>query len=267
MHESITLRTLFKKKKEGKKITMISTYDYLSAKFCDEVGIDCILVGDSLGMVFQGRESTLHVSLEEIIYHTKAVKRGVKRAFVIADMPFMSYQTSTEEGIKNCGRVMKETGANAVKLEGGEEIAELVYKLVRIGIPVVGHIGFTPQSVHALGGYRVVGKKEEEAERVKRDFKALEDAGAFMIVLESVPTKLSKEITDSSKSITIGIGAGKYCDGQVLVFHDLVGLVEEIKPKFVKRYAEGAKIFKEALKMFKEEVEEGTFPSEEESYG
>ncbi|MFN4319420.1 MAG: 3-methyl-2-oxobutanoate hydroxymethyltransferase [Aquificaceae bacterium] len=265
--EGITIRTLFKKKREGKKITMISTYDYLSAKLCQEVGIDCILVGDSLGMVFQGLDSTLPVTLEEMIYHTKAVRRGAKESFVIVDMPFMSYQVSLEEAIKNCGRVMKETGANAVKIEGGQEVAELVYKLVNIGIPVVGHIGFTPQSVHVLGGYRVVGKVEEEAQRVKRDFRALEEAGAFMVVLESMPAALAKEITEGSRAITIGIGAGPYCDGQVLVFYDLVGLVEDIKPKFVKRYLEGAKLFRDALKAFKEEVEKGIFPSQEESYG
>ncbi len=265
--DGITIRSLFKKKEEGRRITMVSTYDYLSARLCEEVGIDCILVGDSLGMVFQGLESTLPVSLEEMIYHTKAVRRGAKRSFIIVDMPFLSYQVSLEEAIKNCGRVMKETGANAVKLEGGEEIAELVHKLVNIGIPVVGHIGFTPQSVHALGGYRVVGRVEEEAQRVRRDFKALESAGAFMVVLESMPTSLAKELTENSKAITIGIGAGPYCHGQVLVFYDLVGLVEDIKPKFVKRYVEGAKLFKEALKRFKEEVEEGLFPSWEESYG
>jgi 3-methyl-2-oxobutanoate hydroxymethyltransferase len=267
MHESTTIRTLFKKKREGQKITMISTYDYISAKLCDQVGIDCVLVGDSLGMVFQGLESTLHVSIDEMIYHTKAVKRGIKRAFLIVDMPFMSYQVSEEDAIRNCGRVMKETGANAVKLEGGEDIAELIYRLVSIGIPVVGHLGFTPQSVHALGGYRVVGKKEDESEKLKRDFKALQEAGAFMIVLESVPSSLALELTKDSKSITIGIGAGPHCDGQVLVFHDLVGLVEDVKPKFVKRYAQGAEMFRQALKKYKEEVEKGIFPSEVESYG
>ncbi len=267
MDDRITLRTLFKKKSDGKKITMVSTYDYISAKLCDQVGIDCILVGDSLGMVFQGLDSTIPVTLEEMIYHTKAVKRGISRAFLIVDMPFMSYQISEEDAIKNCGRVMKETAANAVKLEGGENIANLVKKIVSIGIPVVGHLGFTPQSVHALGGYRVVGKREEERDRLFRDFKALEDSGAFMIVLESVPSYISQELTSSSKAITVGIGAGPHCDGQVLVFYDIVGLVEDIKPKFVRRYLEGANMFREALKRFKEDVEGGVFPSMEESYG
>ncbi len=263
----ITLKELFNKKKKGEKITMVSTYDYLSARFCDEAGIDSILVGDSLGMVFQGKESTVPVTLEEMIYHAKAVRRGAKRPFLIVDMPFMSYQTSVEEGLKNCGKVLKETGAEAVKLEGGEEIVPLVERLVSTGIPVVGHIGYTPQSVNIFGGAKVVGKREEEAQKLKRDFKALEDSGAAMIVLESVPYDIAKEISESSVAITIGIGAGKYCDGQVLVFHDLVGLVEDMKPRFVRRYLEGAKLFKEALVKFKNDVESGSFPSEEESYG
>jgi len=263
----ITVDKLLKKKQEGKKITMVSTYDYWSAKLCDEVGIDCILVGDSLGMVVQGKESTLPVTLEEVIYHTKCVQEGAKNAFIIADMPFLSYQVSVEKAVENCGRVLKETKAQAVKLEGGEEIAELVYRLTRIGIPVVGHIGFTPQSINLFGKPRVVGKLKEEEEKLKRDFKALEEAGAFMVVLESVPWKITKEIWESSKSIVIGIGAGKFTDGQVLVFHDIVGLFEDFKPKFVRRYLEGAKLIKEALTKFKIDVEEGNFPSEEESYG
>jgi len=263
----VTLQTLFKKKREGKKISMVSTYDYWSAKLCDEVGIDCILVGDSLGTVVKGEGDTLSVTLEEVIYHTKCVMNGVKNAFVIADMPFMSYQVSLEKAVENCGRVIKETKAKAVKLEGGEEIAELVCRLTRIGIPVVGHIGFTPQHINVFGRPKVVGKKKEEEEKLKRDFKALEEAGAFMIVLESVPTSLAKEIWENSNSIVIGIGAGKFTDGQVLVFHDIVGLFEDFKPKFVRRYLEGAKLIKEALKNFKIDVEEGKFPSEEESYG
>jgi len=265
--EKVTTRTLRKKRDKGEKITMVSTYDYLSARFCEEVGIDSVLVGDSLGMVFQGLDSTLPVTLEEMIYHAKAVRRGAPNLFLIVDMPFLSYQVSVEEAVRNCGRVMKETGAQAVKLEGGEGIAEIVYRLSGIGIPVVGHLGFTPQSVHSFGGPQVVGREEEEAEKLRRDFKALENAGAFMIVLESVPWRLAKELTDSSDAITIGIGAGKYCDGQVLVFHDIVGLYEDIKPKFVRRYLEGAKLFKEALSRFKIDVERGDFPSEEESYG
>ncbi len=263
----VTLRTLRKKKDSGEKITMVSTYDYLSAKLCQEAGIDSILVGDSLGMVFQGLNTTLPVTLEEMIYHAKAVRRGAPDLFLVVDMPFLSYQVSAEEALRNCGRVLKETGAQAVKLEGGEEIADTVYRLVRAGIPVVGHVGFTPQYINLFGAPKVVGKSYEEAQRVKKDFKALENAGVQMIVLESIPWKLAKELTESSEVITIGIGAGKYCDGQVLVFHDLVGLYEDSKPKFVRRYAEGARIFKDALIRYKKDVEGGNFPLEEESYG
>ncbi len=263
----INLRTLLKKKEEGKKISMVSTYDYLSARFCEEVGIDCLLVGDSLGMVFQGLDSTLPVTLEEMIYHAKAVRRGAPTRFMIVDMPFMSYQVSLETAIENCGRVMKETGAQAVKLEGGEEIADLVSRLTEIGIPVVGHLGFTPQSIHSFGSPKVVGKEPQEEDRIRRGLKALEDAGAKMVVLESVPWRLARDLTESSGVITIGIGAGKFCDGQVLVFHDIVGLYEDHKPRFVRRYAEGAQIFKNALRRFKIDIDKGEFPSEEESYG
>ncbi len=265
--ERVSIRHLFKKKAENKKITMLSTYDYLSAKICDSCGIDCILVGDSLGMVFQGKENTLSVTLDEMIYHTKAVRRGAKRSFVIIDMPFMSYQVSVEEAVRNCGRAIKESGADAVKLEGGEEIAEIIYKLVNVGIPVVGHIGFMPQKIGMYGGYKIVGREEEEGKKLKSDFKAIESAGAFMIILETVPWQMAKDITESSKSITIGIGAGKYCDGQVLVFHDMVGLVEDIKPKFVRRYLNAADLFRDAVVRYKEDVERGEFPSERESYG
>ncbi len=263
----LTLRTLRKKKEAGEKITMVSTYDYLSAKFCQEVGIDSVLVGDSLGMVFQGLDTTLPVTLDEMIYHAKVVRRGAPDLFLVVDMPFMSYQVSVEKAIENCGRVMKETGAQAVKIEGGEKVAELASRLIDAGIPVVGHLGYTPQSINVFGAPKVVGREDEEAELLRKDFKALEGAGVPIIVLESVPWRLAKELTESSEVITIGIGAGKFCDGQVLVFHDLVGLYEEAKPRFVRRYAEGAKIFKDALTKFKMDVERGDFPSEEESYG
>ena len=266
MEGKITARTLLRKKQKGEKITMVSTYDYLSAKFCDEVGIDAILVGDSLGMVFKGEENTLGVSLDEIIYHTKAVKRGAKRSFVIADMPFGSYQVSLEKALENSFRVIKETNADALKFEGGKEILPLVEKLAESGVAVVGHLGFTPQKIQIFGGAKVVGRKEEERKRMLEEAKALEEAGAVMLVLEATPTDIAKEITDILKIPVIGIGAGKYTDGQVLVFHDLVGLVEDIKPKFVKRYIEGAKLFKEALRKYKEEVERNIFPSEEYSY-
>jgi len=266
MTKRVSIRTLLKKKAEGKKITMVSTYDYLSAKLCDEAGIDCILVGDSLGMVFKGEENTLGVTLEEIIYHTKAVRRGARRAFVIADMPFGSYQVSEDGAVANCIRVIKETQADAVKLEGGEEILGIVERLSQIGVAVVGHLGFTPQKVKLFGGAKVVGKREEERERLLREAKLLEAAGAVMLVLEATPSEVAREITEALSIPVIGIGAGVYTDGQVLVFHDLVGLVEDIKPKFVKRFFEGAKAFREALKIYKKEVEEGLFPSEEYSY-
>jgi 3-methyl-2-oxobutanoate hydroxymethyltransferase len=209
----------------------------------------------------------LGVTLDEIIYHTKAVKRGAKRAFVIADMPFGSYQISTEKAVENVIKVIKETNADAVKLEGGEEILPIVKKLVDTGIAVVGHLGFTPQKVQIFGGAKVVGRKEEERERLIREAKALKEAGAIMLVLEATPTDIAKEVTESLTIPVIGIGAGKYTDGQVLVFHDLVGLVEEVKPKFVKRYLNGAELFKKALERYKEEVEKGEFPSEKYSYG
>ena len=267
MTKKVTVKTLLRKKREGQKITMVSTYDYLSAKFCEEVGIDSILVGDSLGMVFKGEDDTLKVTLDEIIYHTKAVRRGAPTRFVIADMPFGSYQVSEEKAVENAVRVIKESGADAVKLEGGEEIVTVVEKLANIGVAVVGHLGFTPQKVKLFGGAKVVGKEEEEKKRLLKEAKMLEQAGAVMLVLEATPTKVAKEVAQKLSIPVIGIGAGPFVDGQVLVFHDLVGLVENIKPKFVKKYLNGSKLFKEALKEYKEEVERGIFPSEEHCYG
>ncbi len=266
MTKRVSVRSLLKKKERGEKITMVSTYDYLSAKFCDEVGIDCVLVGDSLGMVFKGERNTLGVTLEEIVYHTKAVRRGASRAFVIADMPFGSYQVSEDKAVENAIKVIKETDADAVKLEGGEEVVPIVKRLADIGVAVVGHLGFTPQKVKLFGGAKVVGRREEERKRLLREAKMLEEAGAVMLVLEATPSDVAAELSRSLKIPVIGIGAGRGTDGQVLVFHDLVGLVEDIKPKFVKRFAEGAKIFKEALARYKKEVEEGLFPSEEHCY-
>ncbi len=260
-----TILDFIKAKEEKKKITMISTYDYWSAMLCEKAGIDCILVGDSLGMVIQGLETTLPVKIEEMIYHTKAVRRGAPNTFIVVDMPFMSYQVSKEQAVENAGKIMKETGANAVKLEGGEEIAPIVERLVSIGIPVMGHLGLTPQSVHALGGYRVQGREEEDAKRIIKDAKILEQTGVFSIVLEAIPEKLAEEITDFLEIPTIGIGAGNKTDGQVLVLHDMIGIFEKT-PKFVKRYMEAGKQIVEALKQFKAEVEEGTFPDKEHTY-
>ncbi len=260
-----SINELIEAKKNGKKITMISTYEYWSAKICEEAGVDCILVGDSLGMVIQGLDTTLPVTLEDMIYHAKAVRRGAPDTFIVVDMPFLTYQVSEEEAVKNAGRIMKETGANAVKVEGGEEIAPLVEKLVSIGIPVMGHLGLTPQSVHALGGYKVQGRTEEQAKKIIADAKVLEQAGVFSIVLEAVPEKLAKEITEFVEVPTIGIGAGKYTDGQVLVFHDMMGFFDRT-PKFVKKYLNGKELFINSLKQFISEVENQQFPSKEHTY-
>ena len=261
----VTTATFLEKKKKGEKITILTAYDYLTAKIVDSAGVDAILVGDSLGMVVLGYPSTIPVTMEEMIHHTKAVVRGRKNAMVIFDMPFLSYQTGIRDAVLNAGRALKETGCDAVKIEGGVEQKETIRALVDVGIPVMGHIGLQPQSVKTLGGYRLRGKGEER-EKLIEDAKAVEEAGAFAVVLEKIPFSLAKEITELLSIPTIGIGAGKYCDGQVLVFHDMVGLFEEFKPKFVKRYAELGKLAREAVKQYIEEVKSGKFPDEEHSY-
>lgn len=260
-----TILDFYKAKERGEKFTFISTYDYWSAKLCEEAGIDGILVGDSLSMVVQGNNSTLPVSLEEMIYHSKAVKRGAPNSFIVVDMPFMSYHISVEDAVKNAGRVLKETGANGVKIEGGKQMADIVQKLVCVGIPVMGHIGLTPQFVNQLGGYKVQGKTQKDRERLKEDAKALQEAGCFSIVLEAVPSQLSREITESLSIPTIGIGAGPWTDGQILVFHDMIGIFEKT-PKFVKRYLEAGKLIKQALRQFSEEVKHGKFPTQDYEY-
>ncbi len=260
-----TINDFLEAKKEGRKITMISTYEYWSAKICEEAGVDCILVGDSVGMVIQGLETTLPVTVDQMIYHAKAVRRGAPETFIIVDMPFMSYQISPEDALKNAGKIMKETGANAVKIEGGEEVIPIIQKLISSGIPVMGHLGLTPQSVHALGGYRVQGKTQQQQKKIINDSKALEQAGVFSIVLEAVPSDLAREITEFVDLPTIGIGAGRYTDGQVLVFHDMMGFFDR-SPKFVKRYVEGKELFTQALKQFAKEVQEGKFPQKKHTY-
>jgi 3-methyl-2-oxobutanoate hydroxymethyltransferase len=262
---AVTTATFLEKKKKGEKITILTAYDYLTAKIVDSAGVDAILVGDSLGMVVLGYPSTIPVTMEEMIHHTKAVVRGRKNAMVIFDMPFLSYQTGIRDAVLNAGRALKETGCDAVKIEGGVERKETIRALVDAGIPVMGHIGLQPQSVKTLGGYRLRGKGEER-EKLIEDARAVEEAGAFAVVLEKIPSGLAKEITELLSIPTIGIGAGKYCDGQVLVFHDMVGLFEEFKPKFVKRYAELGKLAREAVKQYIEEVKSGKFPDEEHSY-
>ncbi len=260
-----SINDFLKAKKDGNKITMISTYEFWSAKICEEAGIDCILVGDSVGMVDGGLKTTLPVKLEEMIYHAKAVRRGAPNTFIVVDMPFMSYQVSVEKAVENAGKIMKETCCNAVKVEGGEEVVPVVEKLVSAGIPVMGHLGLTPQSVHALGGFKVQGKTEEEQKRIIKDAKILEQAGIFAVVLEAIPSQLAEEITEFLEIPTIGIGAGNKTDGQVLVFHDMMGFFDK-SPKFVKRYVEGKKLFVEALNMFIKETNSGVFPDEEHTY-
>ena len=262
----ITTRTIAKMKREGTPIACLTAYDTVFARLLDQSGIDIVLVGDSLGMVFQGHETTLPVTLEDMIYHAKAVLRGVQRAMVVVDMPFMSYQASTEEGFRNAGRVMKETGAGAVKFEGGERIAELVRKTTEAGIPVMGHLGLMPQSIHQYGGYTPRGVAAPEARTIMKDARILEQAGAFAIVLEKIPASLAARVTKSVGIPTIGIGAGPGCDGQVLVVSDMLGLFEEFRPRFVRRYAELAEETRGAVKSYVQDVKGRAFPSKDESY-
>jgi len=263
---NITTKVLYALKQKGEKIAMLTAYDYISAKFCDEAGIEVILVGDSLSNVIQGNETTLPVSLEEMIYHTKMVRRGVRKAMVVSDMTFMSYQVGLNEAIKNCGRVMKETGCDAVKMEGGSYIAEIVSRLVQIGIPVMGHLGLTPQSINKFGSYKTRGIDKEEAEQIFNDAVILEQSGCFSIVLEKIPATLGERISKAIKIPTIGIGAGPECDGQVLVMHDMLGMVEEFKPRFVRRYMNLADDMKNAFKRYIADVKSGNFPKDSESY-
>jgi len=264
--QPLTVHDLTRRKAQGERIVALTCYDALFARLLDESGVDVLLVGDSVNQVLAGAETTLSATLEQMIYHTKSVRRGSERALVICDMPFLTYQISREEAIKNCGRVLAETGCHGVKLEGGRPIAETVRALVAVGIPVMGHLGFTPQSVHALGGYRVQGRDKQAAERLKDDAKALEEAGAFAVVLELVPAPLASQITASLAIPTIGIGAGPACDGQVLVLHDLLGLNERFSAKFVKRYATLAEDVREAVKLYAAEEREVRYLVEEHSF-
>jgi len=261
----ITVRDFFEKKERGEKIVILTAYDYLTAKIVDKAGVDAILVGDSLAMVALGYPSTLQVTMEEMLHHAKAVVRGREKAMVIFDMPFLSYQTGKRDAVLNAGRALKEAGCNAVKIEGGVEQADTIRALVDAGIPVMGHVGLQPQSVNLYGGYKLRGKGEER-ERILKDALAVEEAGAFAVVLEKIPAELAKEITETLKIPTIGIGAGPHCDGQVLVFHDMVGLFRDFKPRFVKRYAELGEEAERAVEEFIKEVKEGKFPSSEHSY-
>jgi len=252
-------------KEKGKRIPMLTAYDYATAKLIDGVGVPLILVGDSLGMVVLGYESTIPVTMDEMLHHTKAVVRGTEQALIIGDMPFMTYHASISEALHNAARFIQEGGAQAVKLEGGEVMAETVRRIVNCGIPVMGHIGLTPQSVHQLGGFKVQGKTQEAAMRLVKDACALEEAGAFGIVLETIPTPLAKLITKKVKVPTIGIGAGPFCDGQVQVVSDLLGLFTDFVPKHAKQYAKLSDIIKQAVGDYINEVQAGTFPTDKQS--
>ncbi|ADG81102.1 3-methyl-2-oxobutanoate hydroxymethyltransferase [Thermincola potens] len=264
--KKVTTLTLKQKKQKGEKITMLTAYDYSTAKIFDEVGIDVLLVGDSLGMVVLGYESTLPVTMEDMLHHVQAVSRGTTNAMVVADMPFMSYHVSVGESVRNAGRFLQEAGANAVKLEGGREVADTVKAIIAAGIPVMGHLGLTPQSINQLGGYRVQGKDEAAARAIINNALALQDAGVFAIVLECVPAPLAKMVTERLDIPTIGIGAGKDCDGQVLVSHDILGLYSDLVPKMAKQYASLKPIIVDAVARYKKEVETGVFPAEEHSF-
>ena len=265
-YKRITTKVILNMKKTGEKVAMLTAYDYITAKLLDEVGVDIILVGDSVGNVFQGLETTLPVTLDEIIYHTKVVRRGVKRAMLVADMPFMSFQVNTEEAVRNCGRVLKESGAEAVKMEGGKRIEPLVRQLVDIGIPVMCHLGLTPQSIYKFGTYEVRAKETAEAKELVEDAKVLDRVGVFAIVLEKIPTSLAAKVTNSVSCATIGIGAGAQSDGQVLVTNDMLGMNEQFHPRFVRTYAKLTEVMRGAFRGYISDVKGKKFPSKEESY-
>jgi len=261
-----TILDIQKMKVDGEKIAMLTCYDYPFARIVDSCGIDMILIGDSAGVVVAGHENTLPVTMDEMIYHTRAVMRANPRALVVSDMPFMSYQVDLAEARRNAGRFIKEGGAAAVKIEGGVHVAPVIRALVDMDVPVMAHIGLTPQSIHRMGGYRVQGKRAEQAERLIEDARAIEEAGAFAVVLEGIPQNLARRITESISIPTIGIGAGPHCDGQVLVIHDILGLCEKYSPKFVKRYADARELISVAVSAYISDVRQGSFPDEEHSF-
>ncbi|MFA6635772.1 MAG: 3-methyl-2-oxobutanoate hydroxymethyltransferase [Candidatus Omnitrophota bacterium] len=261
-----TILDFAKKKASGDKITMLTAYDHPMARIIDSAGIDAILVGDSVGMVVLGYDSTVKVTMREMIHHAKAVTRGVERAFVIADMPFMSYQPSDETAVRNAGRFLKEAACDAVKIELGGEMAQRAGAISSAGIPVVGHIGLTPQSSSKIGGYRVQGREAEDARKIMSDAVLLEEAGCFALILECIPSSLAREVTAKIGIPTIGIGAGPYCDGQVLVTYDIIGYFDKFLPKFAKRYANVGNIIKEAVGNFKKDIKTGVFPDKDHSF-
>ena len=264
--KKIDITALNEKKQEGVPITMITAYDTPTARIVDEAGVDIVLVGDSAANVVLGYKNTTHISVEELLHHTRAVSRGLERAFLLGDMPFMSYNVSVGQAIENGGRFMQQGRTEAVKIEGGDWVADTARAMIKAGIPVVGHLGLTPQTAGLLGGYRVQGKTAESACQIMDDARRLEDAGVFLLVLECVPTRLGKLISDRLQIPVIGIGAGPDCDGQVLVFHDMVGIQGGFSPKFVKRYAEAGKLMKDAVTQYCKEVTEKSFPDEEHSF-
>ncbi|HEX5420139.1 MAG TPA: 3-methyl-2-oxobutanoate hydroxymethyltransferase [Gammaproteobacteria bacterium] len=262
----VTTHRLQEMKAQGERIACLTAYDYLTASILDEAGIDLLLVGDSAGNVFAGYDTTIPLTMEQMLYHAAVVARAVKRAFVVADLPFMSYQVSAEEALRNAGRFIKESLTEAVKLEGGERVCPTVERIVDAGIPVMGHLGLTPQSIHQFGSYKARGMTASEADWILEDAKALQDAGVFALVLEKVPMDLARRVTESLSIPTIGIGAGRHCDGQILVTPDMLGLFTKFRPRFVRRYAELAEEMGKAFAAYKADVKQGDFPSEEESY-
>jgi 3-methyl-2-oxobutanoate hydroxymethyltransferase len=264
--DKITVPKIIEMKRKGEKIASLTAYDWLLASLLDASGIDIILVGDSAAMVFAGHDTTLPMTMDQMLYHTRAVTRGVKRALVIADMPFLSFQVTPKQAIENAGRFLQKGRAGGVKIEGGEPMAETIRKITDIGMPVMGHLGLTPQSIQSFGGYRLRGKTEGEAETIRKDAKILEQAGVFAIVLEKIPASLAGEITKSISIPTIGIGAGPDCDGQILVTPDMLGLFESFKPKFVRQYANLAGTIRSAASGFMKDVKSGAYPSKEESF-
>ena len=267
MARRVTTKDIAGMKSRGEKIAMVTAYDYTSAKLADQADIPIVLVGDSLGMVVLGHDSTIPVTVDDILHHLKAVARGAQQSLIVGDLPFMSYQIDTSQALSNAARLCQEGGAQTVKLEGGESVAETVRRIVDCGIPVMGHIGLTPQSVNTFGGYRVRGKARDEAGQLIRDAVALEEAGAYSVVLELVPAPLSKVITERLSIPTIGIGAGPYCGGQVQVLHDMLGLYTDFVPRHTRQYARLAETIVDALRQYKSDVREGTFPTEKEISG
>ena len=264
--KKVTTQTLLKMKQAGEKIAMLTSYDYSLARLVDSAGIDVILVGDSASNVMAGNETTVPITLDHMIYHAQCVIRGVDRALVVVDMPFGSYQGDSKTALDSAIRIMKESGGHSVKLEGGSEVCESVSRIVQAGIPVMGHLGLTPQSIYKFGTYTVRAKEEDEADKLMADAKALQEAGCFSVVFEKIPSNLAKQVSESLVIPTIGIGAGPHCDGQVLVLHDMLGITKDFSPRFLRRYADVGKIVEEAVSNYVDNVRSGDFPNEEESY-